>query len=136
MGCADFYISVVGKKDVLDVVNNELKKFDYIYKISCNDKIEIEGYFDNFIITVKVLYSILKNYKNTIKIRSLRDEIIFNFNSEIEFLNWLYSLYNEKINNYYKVFGVLFIPSDDYYKRRNKFRLRKYYKKVSIESEK
>lgn len=136
MGCADFYISVVGKKDVLDVVNNELKKFDYLYKISCNDKIEIEGYFDNFIITVKILYSILKNYKNTIKIRSLRDEIIFNFTSEIEFLNWLYSLYNEKINNYYKDFGVLFIPSDDYYKRRNKFGLRKYYKKVSIESEK
>ena len=136
MGCADFYISVVCKKDVLDVVDNELKKFDYLYKISCSDKIEIEGYFDNFIITVKVLYSILKNYKNTIKIRSLRDEIIFNFNSEIEFLNWLYSLYNEKINNYYKDFGVLFIPSDDYYKRRNKFTLRKYYKKVSIESEK
>lgn len=50
----------------------------------------------------------------------------FNFNSELELFNWLYKIYDSKLDDYFKSLGFISAPAKDYYRKRN--RLKKFYK--------
>lgn len=133
MGSADFYLNIYIDESLSLGVNEKLNLYDEynaFNHIKSQNKIEIEGYFDNFIITNKILFSVLSSFNNKgkIKLEAMKSVIEFNFQSELELFNWLYKIYEHKMNGYFKDYGFLSIPAKKYYKRRIK--LKKYYKKL------
>lgn len=135
MGIADFYISISANDILLDKINNQLAKyieynvFNYVYK---NNEILVECFFDNLIITTKLLYkacSIEKEDMNQIELETgIKNVVKFNFHSELELLNWLYRIHESKLEAYFKSLGFISVSAKNYYYNRNK--LKKYYKKL------
>ena len=133
MGCADFYLNIYIDESLSLCVNEKLNLYDeynVFNYIKSQNKIEIEGYFDNFLIINKILFSVLSSFndKEKIKLEAMKSVTEFNFQSELELFNWLYKIYEHKMNGYFKDYGFLSIPAKKYYKRRIK--LKKYYKKL------
>ena len=133
MGCADFYLNIYIDESLSLCVNEKLNLYDeynVFNHIESQNKIEIEGYFDNFLIINKILFSVLSSFndKEKIKLEAMKYVTEFNFQSELELFNWLYKIYEHKMNGYFKDYGFLSIPAKKYYKRRIK--LKKYYKKL------
>lgn len=134
MGCADFYLNIYTDDDLVVKICEKLSfydEFNVFNYLKSENKIEIEGYFDNFLITNKIMFSVLSFFRNgqdKIEIESMKKHQDFNFNSELEMFNWLFNIYDSKINGYFKDYGFLSIPAKNYYKRRIK--LKKYYKKL------
>lgn len=133
MGCADFYLNIYIDESLILCVNEKLNLYDeynVFNHIESQNKIEIEGYFDNFLIINKILFSVLSSFndKGKIKLEAMKFVTEFNFQSELELFNWLYKIYEHKMNGYFKDYGFLSIPAKKYYKRRIK--LKKYYKKL------
>lgn len=133
MGCADFYLNIYIDESLSLCVNEKLNLYDeynVFNHIESQNKIEIEGYFDNFLIINKILFSVLSSFndKEKIKLEAMKSVTEFNFQSELELFNWLYKIYEHKMNGYFKDYGFLSIPAKKYYKRRIK--LKKYYKKL------
>lgn len=133
MGMADFYISISANDVILDKINNKLIQykeynvFNFIYK---NHKIIVECFFDNLIIIVKLLYkACLMEQEDMHQIEletGINYNVKFNFDSELELLNWLYEIYDSKLDDYFKSLGFISVPAKDYYRNRN--RLKKLYK--------
>ena len=133
MGCADFYLNIYIDESLILCVNEKLNLYDeynVFNHIESQNKIEIEGYFDNILIINKILFSVLSSFndKGKIKLEAMKFVTEFNFQSELELFNWLYKIYEHKMNGYFKDYGFLSIPAKKYYKRRIK--LKKYYKKL------
>ena len=133
MGCADFYLNIYIDESLILCVNEKLNLYDeynVFNHIESQNKIEIKGYFDNFLIINKILFSVLSSFndKGKIKLEAMKFVTEFNFQSELELFNWLYKIYEHKMNGYFKDYGFLSIPAKKYYKRRIK--LKKYYKKL------
>lgn len=133
MGCADFYLNIYIDESLCLCVNEKLNSYDeynVFNHIKSQNKIEIEGYFDNILIINKILFSVLSSFndKEKIKLEAMKSVTEFNFQSELELFNWLYKIYEQKMNGYFKDYGFLSIPAKKYYKRRIK--LKKYYKKL------
>ena len=67
MGCADFYINIHTDNKLIDEIYEKLCFYDnfnvFNYFKNAN-KIEIEGYFDNFLIANKILYSVLSFFSD------------------------------------------------------------------------
>ncbi len=137
MGMADFYISISANDVILDKINNKLNNkliqykeynvFNFIYK---NHKIIVECFFDNLIIIVKLLYkACLMEQEDMHQIEletGINYNVKFNFDSELELLNWLYEIYDSKLDDYFKNLGFISVPAKYYYRNRN--RLKKLYK--------
>lgn len=135
MGCADFYLTIYTDNNLIVKISEKLNiysEYNAFNYLNSANKIEIECFFDNFIITNKILFSVLSSFRNNQdKIEIEANKIIraFNFNSELEMFNWLFDIYGSKMDGYFKDYGFLSIPAKDYYKKRNK--LKKYYKKLN-----
>ena len=133
MGSADFYLNIYIDESLSLCVNEKLNSYDeynVFNYIKSQNEISIEGYFDNFLITNKILFCVLSSFndKGKIKLEAMKSVTEFNFQSELELFNWLYKIYEYKMDDYFKDYGFLSIPAKNYYKRRNKYR--KYYKKL------
>lgn len=134
MGCADFYLNIYSDNNLVIKICEKLSyydEFNVFNYLKNENKIEIEGYFDNFLITNKILFSVLSSFnvdQDKIVIETMKKNKNFNFNSELEMFNWLFNIYETKMNGYFKDYGFLSIPAKKYYKRRIK--LKKYYKKL------
>ncbi len=133
MGLADFYLNIYIDESLSLCVNEKLNSYDeynLFNYIKSQNEISIECYFDNFLITNKILFSVLSSFndKGKIKLEAMKSVTEFNFQSELELFNWLYKIYEYKMDDYFKDLGFLSIPAKNYYKRRNKYR--KYYKKL------
>lgn len=135
MGSSDFYLSIKTSSDIINEIYykmNQYKEYLIFNYVRYNDKIELECYFDNMIITSKFLYDIISSIKansNEIVLETIEYSQIFDFKSELQLFDWLYEIYKNKIDGYYKDLGCLIIPSKNYYK--NRIKLRKHYKKYN-----
>ena len=66
MGSSDFYLSIKTSNDIINEIYykmNQYKEYLIFNYVRYNDKIELECYFDNMIITSKFLYDIIKLHK-------------------------------------------------------------------------
>lgn len=65
MGCADFYLNIYSDNNLVIKICEKLSyydKFNVFNYLKNENKIEIEGYFDNFLITNKILFSVLSSF--------------------------------------------------------------------------
>ena len=88
MGCADFYLNIYIDESLSLYVNEKLNSYDeynVFNHIKSQNKIEIEGYFDNFLIINKILFSVLSSFndKEKIKLEAMKSVTEFNFQSEL-----------------------------------------------------
>ncbi len=117
MGCADFYLNIYSDNNLVIKICEKLSyydKFNVFNYLKNENKIEIEGYFDNFLITNKILFSVLSSFniaQDKIVIETMKKNKNFNFNSELEMFNWLFNIYETKMNGYFKDYGFLSIPA-------------------------
>ena len=79
MGCADFYLNIYIDESLSLCVNEKLNSYDeynVFNHIKSQNKIEIEGYFDNFLIINKILFSVLSSFndKEKIKLEAIKFE--------------------------------------------------------------
>jgi len=134
MGCADFYLNIYTNNNLDVKICEKLDfydKFNVFNYLKIENKIEIECFFDNFLITNKILFSILSLFReeqDKIELETMKIKQKFNFISELDMFNWLFDIYESKMNGYFKDYGFLSIPAKDYYKKRIK--LKKYYQKL------
>ena len=133
MGCADFYLNIISDKKTITNIKENLclyEKYDVFNYVCEDERIEVEGFFDNLLISAKILFNSIASvaHNTSIVIESQKNEIRFLFNSDLELFNWLYGLYKDKIESYFCDYGCLIVPVDNYYKKRIK--LKKYYKKL------
>ena len=101
MGLADFYLNIYIDESLSLCVNEKLNSYDeynLFNYIKSQNEIGIEGYFDNFLITNKILFSVLSSFsdKGKIKLEAMKSVTEFNFQSELELFNWLYKIYGYK----------------------------------------
>lgn len=142
MGVSDFVVTVSGDTALLQSLNSEISKYislnAFIYRYD-NEKIEFFCIIDNFFITCKILYDILSGFAYENSCLIIETKLIgreFNFKSEIEFINWIYSIHRNRILFEYSVNGAFIVPTKNYYKKKNKYkRFKKKYVALNSERE-
>lgn len=90
----------------------------------------IYGALVSFFPAVELIYRIINAIEERpFSIISLNQEIDYHFEKYIDFLNWMYKVWENKINYFNREFGAFIITPSLYYKTRYKLR-KKYYKKI------
>lgn len=135
MGIADFYLTVVFKKNNYAVFEKVYQLFaaEEIFRILDKEEtlnhLSLECKFDNLIpsiiIAFNILYPLEKNIES-IETNSIVKE--FTFTCVDELLNYVFNANKIKLLGYYTQLGYFSINSKNYYKIRIK--LKKYFKKL------
>ncbi len=83
-----------------------------------------------FFSATELIYSIFNEInERPISIMSMDQEIHYNFETYLDFLNWMYKIWQDKIHYFHKEYGAFIISPSLYYKTYRKLR-KKYYRKI------
>mgnify|MGYP000082222549 FL=1 len=139
MGAWDFYVNL--KIDASDAYallaaykNNALYQNAFHYGIAQNSAADeynagITSVIDSFLPANILIFSFITenlNKKSDFQIKTLDIERDFDFEKKVDFINFMYNAWEEKIDAYYKLFGGVLLNHNDYVKARSKL-YRKYY---------
>jgi len=142
LGVWDFHINLkIGTNDansLLKVYNsNELYQSAFHYGIVVewleNEyNVGISSVIDSFLPANSLIFQFLSTSSGEhpnyyIKTRDV--ERSFNFDRKADFINFMYNVWEDKIDAYYKQMGGLLLDHRNYYKIRNRL-FKKYYKKL------
>lgn len=129
MGVESFYVKIKYKqiKDIESLLEKNNRCLEYSIE---NDYCCISGALVCFFPAVELIYNILDAIKERpFSIISMDQEICYNFETYFDFLNWMYKIWQDKLNYFNKVYGTFIISPSSYYKTQRKLR-KKYYKKI------
>lgn len=141
MGCFDFYIELKIELNDANILLQEFKSND-LYKEAFHYGIFVEwlnsefnagisSKIDNFLPANTLIFrflSLLKETNKSFKMKTYEVERNFDFANKAEFINFMYSTWEKKIDSAYEK-GTILISSHKYYKVRDKL-YKKYYKKL------
>lgn len=129
MSVASFYVKI--KYNQFKDINNLLEKYNKCLEYSIeHDYCCITGSIVSFFPSVELIYNIFSAIKERpFSVISMDQEICYNFETYFDFLNWMYKIWQDKINYFNKEWGAFIIPPSSYYKTRRKLQ-KKYYKKI------
>lgn len=142
MGAYDFFINIKTEKDnayslLQDYNNNEIFQAAFHCGIP-NQWVEngynvgISAVIDSFLPANLLIFKFLSAYnrkETNFYVKTRGVERIFDFEKQIDFLNFMYSVWEDKIDVYYKQMGGILLSHKNYYRTRNKL-FKKYYIKL------
>lgn len=129
MGVESFYVKIKCNQ-LKELVNflkyNKCLEYSFEHDYCC-----ISGSLVCFFPAVEVVYNIINAIKERpISVISMDQEICYNFDTYIDFLNWMYKIWQDKINHFYKEYGAFIITPSSFYKAHRILR-KKYFKKLN-----
>ena len=95
-----------------------------------NDYFCVSGALVSFFSATKLIYNICCRIKERpLFINSLNQEICFNFESYLDFMDWMYKIWQKKLEYFDENFGAFVIKPSEYYRDYRKLQ-KKYYRKI------
>ena len=132
MGIETFYVKI--KYNKIKSMKSILEKYNECldYSLENDDFFCISGALVSFFPAVELMYNIFSEIKeHTFTIASRNEEICYNFETYFDFLNWMYRIWQDKIDYFNKEMGAFIIKPSEYYTTRRKL-WKKYYKKFDL----
>lgn len=139
MGSLDFFINIKIESGDANMLLQEYKR-NALYQSAFHYGIieewlhsefnaGISSVIDNFLPANILIYRFLSQLQDTkdgFQIETLEIQRPFDFENKSDFVNFMYNIWEEKIDLAYQQFGVIVIDHKQYYKIRNKL-YKKYY---------
>lgn len=129
VGVESFYVKM--KCIQIDDIQAVIEKYHNCLDFSVNnDYFCVSGALVSFFSATKLIYNICCRIKECpLFINSLDQESCFNFESYLDFMDWMYKIWQKKLEYFDENFGAFVIKPSEYYRDYRKLQ-KKYYRKI------